>query len=646
MNRRSKPRNIWTSTNSEVGGEAPATESRSAGPLFFGGDQGTASAAQSADPCALAADQIPHGVESGPKSVKGSPSEPGNRRSAPQGVAGAISDRATTGQSPRSSQRTGKPSTRRRGAVQPASKQVGGTLESAAPNGATYTNDMQRKLYLRSRERPDRTFDDLFNLVCHPLTLREAWRRVSRRKASRTAGVDGVTRSRVESRAEGVEGFLDELRRALKDGTYTATPVREKLIPKPGKPGKFRALGIPTLRDRVVQMALKLVLEPIFEADFYPCSYGFRPGRCTMDAIIQTLELLMPKVQGNSPYTHVIEGDIRACFDTIDHHLLMERVRRRIRDKRVLRLVLAFLKAGVMSEGTLRHPVTGSPQGGIISPLLANIYLQAIEERYARHVPGPYDKSTSRAANRRWKDRLRKRPAFYIVRYADDFVVLVAGDQQQAHEEKMQLAEYIRTNLRMELSEEKTLITDPKDGFNFLGYHIHLAPALRDGKLVGKARIPREATRRLRSKIRSRTRGGHWRSLQVLLSQLNPVLLGWRNYYRYAVGAWREFAALDHFVWYRVQRWLRRKHPRWTAHRIRRRYIARSKRTTTTWHDAGTYLRKTTDGGTRRYPYRGVQIQNGWNDSATGKLAVYREVSDVRQGVSILLEAFDAAEDC
>jgi RNA-directed DNA polymerase len=224
---------------------------------------------------------------------------------------------------------------------------------------------------------------------------------------------------------------------------------------------------------------------------------------------------------------------------------------------------------------------------------------------------------------------------------ATRLVVLVAGDRQQAQEEKHQLAEYIRTQLRMELSEEKTLITDPRDGFDFLGYRIELAPALRDGKLVGKATIPKEATRRIRSKIRRLTRGGHSRSLKVLLSQLNPVLLGWRNYYRYAVGAWREFAALDNFVWHRVQRWLRRKYPRWTSHQIRRRYIARIRPTATTWHDAGTYLRKTTDGGTRRYPYRGVQIQNGWNDSATGKLAVFREVADVRQGAAILLEALD-----
>jgi len=497
---------------------------------------------------------------------------------------------------------------------------------------------MQRKLFLRSRERPDRTFDDLFNLVCHQATLAEAWRRVSRRRASRTAGVDGATRNRVEARAGGVEGFLDELRSDLKRGTYRPMPVREKLIPKPGKPGRFRELGIPTLRDRVVQMALKLVLEPIFETDFYPCSYGFRPGRCTMDAVIQVMELLMPKPKGPSPYARVIEGDIKACFDNVDHHLLMERVRHRIRDKRVLRLVRGFLRAGVMSEGTLRHPVTGTPQGGVISPLLANIYLQGIEERYARHMPGPHERTTHSATNRRSRDRMLKRPVFYIVRYADDFVVLVAGDQQTALDEKQKLAEHIRTELRMELSAEKTLVTDPKDGFKFLGYRIRVAPALRDGKLVAKLMIPREATARLRSKIRAITRGDTSRQLHALICNLNPVLIGWRYYYRYAVGAWKEFAALDQFVWHRVQRWLRRKHPRWTAQEIRRRFIARPRPTTTTWHEAGAFLRKTTDGGTCRFPYRGLHIQNGWDERATGKLARYGEVSDVRLAATILTD--------
>lgn len=645
MNRRSRPRKIRTRTNSEVGAEASATKSRSAGPPLFGGAQGAASAAQPAAARAMAAGRSPHGVKSGPTPVEGDPSEPGNRRAAPHGVVEAIDDRGAPGQSPRSSPRAGKPSTRRRGAAQTASKQVGGASRPAAPNGATYTDDMQRKLFLRSRERPDRTFDDLFNLVCHPHTLHEAWRRVSRRKASRTAGVDGVTRSRIEARAGGVEAFLDEIRRDLKAGTYRATPVRETLIPKPGKPGRFRALGIPTIRDRVVQTAMKLVLEPIFEADFYPCSYGFRPGRCTLDAIRQVMELLMPKVTGPSPYTDVIEGDIRACFDEVDHHVLMERVRRRIRDKRVLRLVREFLRAGVMSEGTLRHPATGTPQGGVISPLLANIYLQAIEERYARHVPGPHEATSKQAANRRATDRMRSRPVFYVVRYADDFVVLVSGGRQAAEEEKQRLGEYLREALRMDLSAEKTLVTDPKDGFVFLGYRVRLAPALRGGKLVAKPTIPREATARLRSKVRALTRGGHARTLHALLRKLNPVLDGWRTYYRYAVAAWKEFVALDHFVWHRVQRWLRRKHPRKTAHEIRRRYIARPRPSVATWHEGGVFLRRTTDGGTLRFPYRGLNIQNGWNDRAKGVLAKYREVSDVRAAVTLLQELEEAKGD-
>jgi RNA-directed DNA polymerase len=633
MNRRLKPRNIRTPTNAKVGGEASATR-------LSGGDQGEVSASQPVAARALAAGRSPHGVESGPKSVKGRASEPGNRHSAPLGATGAISDRAAPGQSSRSSPSAGKPRTRRRGTVQPASKQGGRTSGSTAPNGATYITNMQRKLFARSRERPERTFEDLFNWVHHPTTLAEAWRRVSRRKASRTAGVDGTTRSLVEKRAGGVEAFLEDLRCALKDGTYRPLPVRERLIPKPGKPGKFRPLGIPTLRDRVVQMAMKLVLEPIFEADFFPTSYGFRPGRCTMDAIRQVAELLMPKVQGPSPYTHVIEGDIKACFENVDHHLLMDRVRRRIRDKRMLRLTLAFLRAGVMSEGTLRHPTTGTPQGGVVSPLLANIYLQAIEERYRRHVPNPHE-DPRKATYRRSTDRKGKRPRFFVVRYADDFVVLVTGDRQNAETEKAHLAEYIRSELRMELSAEKTLVTDVRNGFNFLGYRIRVSPALRDGKMVPKPTIPTEAAARFRSKVRELTRGDTSRSLRVLLMQLNPIVVGWRNYYRYAVGAWRVFQALDHFMWFRVQHWLRRKHPRYTAHEIRRRYIARPRSTTWSWHEDGLFLRKPSDGGTSRYPYRGFKIQNGWDDTATGARAVWLEVGDVRAAASILTEVFD-----
>lgn len=501
---------------------------------------------------------------------------------------------------------------------------------------------MQRKLYQRSRERPERTFDDLFNLVHHPFTLAEAWRRVSRRKASNTAGVDGNTRWRIEHADGGVEGFLGDLRCALKDGTYRPRPVRERLIPKPGKPGKFRPLGIPTIRDRVVQMALKLVLEPIFEADFYPCSFGFRPGRCTMDAIIQIAQYLWPHKAGPSPYKYVIEGDIKACFDTIDHHLLMDRVRKRIADNRVLRLVRAFLKAGVMSEGTLRNSSLGTPQGGVISPMLANVYLQAIEERYTRHTHGPFEE-TRRANNARAYDRARQRPVFVPVRYADDFVLLVAGSRHDAEEEKRQLAEYVRTKLLMELSEEKTLITPTNTRFRFLGYQIRVAPALISKVAVPKITVPTEAKNRFRSAIRALTKGTQSLDLRALLMKVNRVLTGWRNYYRFAVGANRVFAALDSFIWHRVQRWLRHKYPEATAHELRRRFEVHPQPTFKSWAEGGVALRRMIEGGTQRYIYRGPQIQNGWDDRATGVLARRHEVRETNFAM-LILEDLDTME--
>jgi group II intron reverse transcriptase/maturase len=231
--------------------------------------------------------------------------------------------------------------------------------------------------------------------------------------------VDGVTRRTIEEGPGGVFEFLEGVREDLRMGRYAPQPVRQKLIPKPGKPGRTRPLGIPTLRDRLVQMALKIILEPIFEAGFYPNSYGFRRGRSTMDAIATIRNHMFPTRYGPTSVKYVIEGDIKACFDNVDHHVLMDRIRRRLGDTKVLRLLRAFLQAGVMAEGSLRHPVAGTPQGGIISPILANVYLSAIEDRYARWIPRPGEPSL-RAAARRAHDRKHRRPVFYLVRYADD----------------------------------------------------------------------------------------------------------------------------------------------------------------------------------------------------------------------------------
>ncbi len=262
--------------------------------------------------------------------------------------------------------------------------------EGASPNGDapqmrpvgswTRVSEMQAKLHRWAVADPGRRFDDLFNFVYDPATLIVAFDRVAGNRGANTPGVDGLTVVGVEERV-GVPGFLDDLRAALKEGSFRPVPVRERKIPKPGGSGKVRRLGIATVADRVVQAALKLVLEPLFEADFEPVSYGFRPKRRAHDAIAEILHFA---TRGSR---WVRDADVEAAFDTLSHSVAMERVRARVKDKRVLALVKAFLKAGVLTElGEYRETLTGTPQGGILSPLIFNIALSALDE----HVMEPW----------------------------------------------------------------------------------------------------------------------------------------------------------------------------------------------------------------------------------------------------------------
>ena len=266
--------------------------------------------------------------------------------------------------------------------------------------------EIQTKLHRWARDDPHRRFDDLFNLVADPAFLLVAWDRVRGNKGARTAGVDGQTVSYVQT-VRGVEGFLDELRSQLRDRSFRPLPVRERMIPKAG--GKRRRLGIAAVADRVVQASLKLVLEPIFEADFLPCSYGFRPNRRTHDAVAEVRHLT------SHSYEWIVEGDIKACFDEISHPGLMDRVRERVGDKRVLALVKAFLKAGILGEDrVLRATTTGTPQGSILSPLLSNVALSVLDEHIAQAPGGPAASRYQRA-----KRRAQGLPNYRLVRYAD-----------------------------------------------------------------------------------------------------------------------------------------------------------------------------------------------------------------------------------
>ena len=551
------------------------------------------------------------------------------------GMADATGDHMSQGRSFRSSRRTGKPSTGRREAVDTVSRQEGDKVSVSVNTGVIL--DMQRKLYSWSRKDTQKVYTDLFNLVSDKRTIQYAWRLLSRNVGSRTPGIDGMTRRKTEGRPGGVAQFLLEVHEELRTGKYTPQPVRQRLIPKLGSPGKYRPLGIPTLKDRLVQMALKIVLEPIFEADFYATSYGFRRGRSTMDALAMIQRQLQPTRVGESKVEYVIEGDIKGCFDNIDHHQLMERIRKRVKDRKVLRLILAFLKAGIMAEGRVRHPVTGTPQGGIISPLLANIYLSAIEERYSRWIPRPAE-PVGKAQVRRREDRMKGRPTYYLVRYADDFVVLVTGTRQEAEAEKDALAEYIRMELHMELSMEKTLITRAEEGFEFLGYRVVKERAVRTGRLVGKLRIPKGKLQLLRDRLKARTgRKMVRREFCGLLKELNRQIAGWRSYYRYAAGASKEFAHLDWWLWQRIRLWLKKKHKDAGFRQLRRRYAQKVTPSRWTWAENRTRLRSFHQGGTGRYICRGTRISNGWNDQIDG-VRFYPEVARSISGYDLLMD--------
>ena len=356
--------------------------------------------------------------------------------------------------------------------------------EDASPNGdaprsgpvgpRARVSEMQAKLHRWAVADPGRRFDDLFNFVHDPATLMMAFDRVAGNRGANTPGVDGLTAAGVEERI-GVPGFLDDLRAAVKDGSFRPVPVRERKIPKPGGSGKVRKLGIPTIADRVVQAALKLVLEPIFEAGFEPVSYGFRPNRRAHDAIAEIHHF------GTRGYRWVLDADIEAAFDNLSHSFVMDRVRARVKDKRVLALVKAFLKAGVLTElGEHPETLTGTPQGGILSPLIFNIALSALDE----HVMAPWKPGGPMSTpGKRSYRRSRGAPAWRITRYADDFVILVHGSREDTEALREDVARVLAP-MGLRLSPAKTQVARMNDGFSSPGFRIRRKTQERHEQVV------------------------------------------------------------------------------------------------------------------------------------------------------------------
>jgi RNA-directed DNA polymerase len=459
---------------------------------------------------------------------------------------------------------------------------------------------IQTKLHQWATDSPDRRFDDLFNLVTDPAFLLVAWDRVRGNRGARSAGVDGVKPASI---VFGATTLLPLLREDLKAGRFVPLPVRERMVPKAS--GKLRRLGIPTARDRCVQASLKLVLEPIFEADFKPVSYGFRPYRRAQDAISE-IQML-----ATNSYEWVLEADITACFDEISHSGLLQRLRGRIGDKRILSLVKAFLRAGIVSEaGINRGTITGTPQGGILSPLLANIALSVLDE----HFVGAWKTTMATRADRA---RLRRRgqPRYRLIRYADDFVVMVSGTEAQAEGLRDQ-ATAVLSPMGLRLSEEKTSVVHIDEGFVFLGFRIQRQTKKGTNKLVVYTWPSKKALASIKAKVKTVSRQGTNHPLSDLLRRLNPVLRGWTNYFRHGVSK-DTFAYLGSFTWWRVVGWLRRKHRRATWKWVRRRYLANG------WRPAheGMELFACQTVSVTRYRYRGTVIPTPWSRMTTTEAA-------------------------
>jgi len=344
-------------------------------------------------------------------------------------------------------------------------------------------------------------------------------------------------------------------------------------------------------------MALKLILEPIFEANFVATSYGFRPNRRAQDAIEEIFHL----AKAPSNYEYVVEGDIEACFDRIDHASLMACLRKRVGDRRVLALLKAFLKAGVLIElGSVEYSGMGTPQGGIISPLLANIALTVLDE----HFEQAWQEQSRYKGRRQYLHRTGK-PTYRLIRYADDFVLMVKGTRAQAEALREEIAGLLETVLKLTLSPIKTLVTHIDDGFDFLGFRVQRK--LHQGRRHVYTFPGRRAFAAVKRAVKQLTRPQtHSLSLRQLLMKLNPILRGWTGYFRFGASK-QTFSYLDHFPWWRVARWLWKKHKRPSWKGLRRRELKN-------WEigEDGLRLFRPARVPVVRYLYRGAHIPTPW----------------------------------
>lgn len=380
--------------------------------------------------------------------------------------------------------------------------------------------ELQRKLYRKAKSEPKFRFYALYDKVYRMDVLESAWGKVKRNN-----GRGGVDRIEIEDISKGNPAeYLKEVQRELMSAEYKAHPLRRVYIPKPD--GTERPLSIPTIKDRIVQTALKIILEPIFEADFEDNSYGFRPKRTAQQAAQEVKKYL------NYGYTQVVETDIKDCFGTIPHRELISMVAKRVVDSKILRLVKMILKSGVLKEEVHDHDDKGTPQGGSISPLLANIYLDALDKGW---------KPLNAAAR--------------LIRYADDLVILT---RYGAHRYKEKLEDMVK-NLKLTLKQTKTRVVDVNtEGFDFLGYRFTKVPSWRTGRKVTYCQPSRKSEQAIRGKIRKITNHKRPVKVQQVVSELTSAVRGWVNYHRWA-NSRRTFDKTKWYIEQKVRKFMRRR---------------------------------------------------------------------------------------
>ncbi|MGG1649721.1 group II intron reverse transcriptase/maturase [Paenibacillus sp. NRS-1780] len=422
---------------------------------------------------------------------------------------------------------------------------------------ANYTKvkaqQLQNVLYLAAKEQPRRRFHALYDKVYREDVLWEAWKQV--KSSGGSGGVDGVTLDYIVQEY-GAECFVEELGSKLRTGTYRPQPARRKEIPKPD--GKKRPLGIPVIADRVVQMAAKMVMEPIFEADFKEFSYGFRPKRSAHDAIRHIRRAVKKGVYW------VVDIDIRGYFDNIPHEKLMQLVQQRISDRRMLKLIRQWLKAGFVKDDQFHNTEIGSPQGGVISPLLANIYLNYLDTIW--------EKKFSEAGT--------------LVRYADDLVILCKTREQAF--KAIDVVKAVFGKLELEMNKEKSKLMNlwgDQEGFNFLGMHHRKIPKKMKGNkeaYILRSYPTKKAMKNMRQKIKEVTepRNRLYWTMNQMIEELNPKIQGWKNYYGLDVFATKFLNKIDWYIRRRLTLF-------WNKKRNRRHKHSKSRQAATTAELAG-----------------------------------------------------------